>query len=179
VQYAIVATPPEAYQRRIVAWRSRWLGDGERRAVEPHVTVKAQGGLTDDLAWLDRVRAVCATFSAFVVALTGPAMFGDHVVYLGVESPGIVSLHRRLVEAVAPPPALIEQYFELDQYTPHLTLGQSEWGLAAKVLAEMRAEAARALSPFPTFNVAALRIYRETAPDRYEILEEIRLASNG
>jgi 2'-5' RNA ligase len=176
VRYAIVVTPPEAYQRRIVTWRNRWVGERERRVVEPHLTVKAQGGLTDDRAWLKGVRAVCAAFPAFVVTLTEPAMFGAHVVYLGAESLEIVSLHRRLVESVAPAPDLIKQYFELDHYTPHLTLGQSEWGLTLGELTEMHAEAASALSPFPTFTITAVRIYRETTPDRYETLEDVHLA---
>ena len=33
--------------------------------VEPYITVKAQGGLTPDLAWTDPVTAVCAAFPGF------------------------------------------------------------------------------------------------------------------
>ncbi|MCL4352505.1 MAG: hypothetical protein M1318_07660 [Firmicutes bacterium] len=54
--------------------------------MEPHITVKAQGGLTPDLAWTDPVTAVCAAFPRFIVAITGPEFLGDAVVYLGVVS---------------------------------------------------------------------------------------------
>jgi 2'-5' RNA ligase len=90
----------------------------------------------------------------FQLSLAEPASFGSSVVYLTVQSKEIFELHRRLVDAVAPSPELIKRYFELDKYTPHLTLGQTEWGMDETELQEMKSEAAHALAPFPTFTVA-------------------------
>ena len=66
-------------------------------ATETPITVKAQGGLTPDLAWMDPVTAVCAAFPRFVVVITGPGYFGDAVVYLGIASGSIRELHQQLI----------------------------------------------------------------------------------
>jgi len=75
-----------------------------------------------------------------------------------------------------PSPELIERYFELDSYTPHLTLGQTFWGMSETELEVMKSDARIALAPFPTFTVAHVRIYKEIEPDKYVPFEDIQLA---
>jgi hypothetical protein len=41
---------------------------------------------------------------------------------------------------------------------------------------EMKAAASTELSPFPTFSVDFIRVYRETEKDRYEPYQDIPLA---
>ncbi len=143
-------------------------------ATETPITVKAQGGLTPDLAWMDPVTAVCAAFPRFVVVITGPGYFGDAVVYLGIASGSIRELHQQLIEATSPDAGLVERYFEGARYMPHLTLGQTAMGLTPSQLEEMGREATGFLKPFPTFEVTSVRIYREVN-NRHEPFRDVPL----
>lgn len=175
MQYIIGIVPPSAYGQRIVAFQRRWPGNQTPGVVEPHITVKAQGGLTPDLAWIQSVIAVCSAFPRFTVTVTEAEFFANAVVYLGIASLSIRVLHRRLVEAIMPPPESIARYFEWDHYVPHLTLGQVEGGMAPWDLRDMGRAAAEALGPFPTFEVIGVRIYQEI-DGRYEPLQDVLLA---
>lgn len=46
LQYLIGIVPPTAYAQRIAAFQRRWPTNETPGTVEPHITVKAQGGLT-------------------------------------------------------------------------------------------------------------------------------------
>jgi hypothetical protein len=81
-----------------------------------------------------------------------------------------------LVNEVSPSKELIQRYSELDLYTPHLTLGQTYWGMKESEIAEMKSEAGIALAPFPTFTASYVRVYKEVQPDKYHPVEDIRLA---
>ena len=113
------------------------------------------------------------------VSITGPASFDGVVTYLGVRSDRIRELHQRLVETVSPAPELIQQYRELDCYTPHLTLGQTHWGITEQELDEMKLSAEWSLAPFPAFTVENIRVYQEIEKDMYAPYEDIELMQTG
>jgi hypothetical protein len=64
-----------------------------------------------------------------------------------------------LVDAVSPPPELIDSNIELDNFIPHLTLGQTKWGMNEAEIIEMKLAAREALSPFPSFDVTFVRVF--------------------
>ncbi len=72
-----------------------------------------------------RARRVLRGAPAFEARVTGVETFDDPtagvgpVVYLAVESPGLVDLHRRLAAEFDPAPGV-----EGDDYVPHVTLGR-------------------------------------------------------
>lgn len=71
---------------------------------------------------VEAVRRVLAETSAFGARITGLGTFdGDTgpVVYLAVESPGLVALHERLCDAADPIAGI-----EGPDYVPHVTLGR-------------------------------------------------------
>lgn len=175
MQYFIGIVPPDEYKRQIAAFRDRWASNGLREVVEPHITVKAQSGLTQDLVWLGQVRKACASFTRFRISLSEPSTYGTAVVYLSVESQEIYDLHRRLMAAAAPSPELVFRY-ELDGYHPHLTLGQTRFGMQETEILEMSEQAKAALAPFPAFEATAVRVYREITPNKYVPFEDIKLA---
>jgi len=174
--YFIGIIPPDEDKKRIEQFRNRWASNRTGEVAEPHITVKAQGGLTEDLAWLDRVREVCSSFPRFQLSLAEPETFGDAVVFPGVRSDGIHVLHRRLLDAVSPSPELIKRYYEGDLYRPHLTLGQTLWGMSGPEIMEMAREARTALAPWPAFSVSFVRVYKEMEPDKYVPFDDIPLA---
>ncbi|WP_322099555.1 2'-5' RNA ligase family protein [Gottfriedia endophytica] len=131
------------------------------------MTVKAQGGLTSDKDWLDKVNNICESFPSFEVVLNKPAFFGDSVLFLTVDSDKIYDLHKKIIEAVSPTEEIIKQYLELGDYTAHLTLGQTYFGLTSEELKEMAYRAEKELIPYPTFEVNFLRVYQEIEANKY------------
>src|ERR1017187_6270129 len=92
--FFIGVTPPEDIQRRIVRFQTAFAC---KLIVEPHITIKAQSGLTADRAWLKPVENLLRQQTPFRVALTGlltvPKWFWDEALLLGVQSPGIHKIH--------------------------------------------------------------------------------------
>lgn len=175
MQYFIGIITPTEYQQRIVKFQKRWTNNPLPGVVEPHVTLKAQGGLTEDLSWVDNVKDICSRYPSFKLSISEPRFFGKDILYLSVESPELLDLHKQLVDAVSPSRELIKQYFESDDFTGHLTLGKTHHGLTELELQEMKIEAEKSLIPFPTFDVKFVRIYREVH-NKYEPFQDIQLA---
>lgn len=117
--------PPNEYKGKIIKFQQKWESNNMWRLVEPHITVKAQSELSPDLSWLDAIKRVCASSAKFTVSLGHPETFADAVAYLSVQSPELRPFHERLVEAVSPPPEVMKRYMEMEQFIPHLTLGQT------------------------------------------------------
>ncbi|MDZ5712658.1 2'-5' RNA ligase family protein [Jeotgalibacillus haloalkalitolerans] len=162
VEYFIGIVPPSDYIERIEQFRSKWTSQS---GVEPHITVKAQGGLTPDKKWLDQIRKVCVNVKPFPISLDEPNFLGDHILYLSVHSDGLHQLHRKLVHEISPSEDLIKQYFELNAYIPHLTLvkghngGNSSAGPAEQNLKQIMGSVVEELTPYPDFEVNFIRVY--------------------
>jgi hypothetical protein len=82
------------------------------------------------------------------------------------------------VDTIAPSPELIKRYLELDRFHPHLTLGQTYWGMKEPEIEEMKLAARNALAPFPAFDVTYIRVYKEIEPNKYVPFEDIQLTIN-
>ncbi|RDI45691.1 2'-5' RNA ligase family protein [Falsibacillus pallidus] len=177
LQYFIGIQPPRDYAEKIVHLQKLWKNNRLPEVVEPHVTVKAQSGLSADLAWVPSIKEVCQQTSPFKITLGEPAYYAQDVLYLRVESPQLTNLHLRLVEAISPPEELIKRYFERENYSPHLTIGQTYWGMSYEELQEMEQKAKDVLAPFPTFEVQHVQIYEEYETNKYRKFLEIPLAT--
>ncbi|KEO81121.1 2'-5' RNA ligase family protein [Tumebacillus flagellatus] len=162
VQYFLGVVPPPEYQAVLKSFHDH--SPVSTRPFLPHITVKAQPGLTPDLAWLEKINAVCADTEPFNVQLGEPDMFGDRVLFVRVQrskSPGLYAFHDRLLDAVNPDPEVSAAYFEpSDVWHAHLTLAVLGDNLTAEDLLDMKKHAAVELSPFPSFPVEFLRVYR-------------------
>ena len=65
----------------------------EKSGVEPHITVKAQGGLSHDLAWFERVREVCKWVKPFRVVMGNRHVSGNRsILYVSGQSAGSLAL---------------------------------------------------------------------------------------
>jgi len=169
--YFFAVVPPEPTLGAIEAFRTRW--GNPHHNVEPHVTVKAPfewDGSPEP--FLAPARAACAALRPFAARLGAPARFGSAVLYLTVESPGLMLLHK----AVAPLMPGDARGHEGDAYTPHLTLAVSRFGISAEGLDRMESEARTELPP-ASFTVTALRCYqREQKQDRWMPLCDLPLS---
>ncbi|MBT2636668.1 2'-5' RNA ligase family protein [Bacillus sp. ISL-39] len=181
VEYFIGIVPPEDYLTKIIQFQSKWV---RHLGVEPHITLKAQGGLAPDKKWIDKVQRVCENFNPFQVSLGKPMYFGDNILYLSVSSHELHQLHEKIVQEILPSEELIQQYFELDAFVPHLTLGKEQYGgnistgLSKKELKEMESLADIELSPYPKFEVNFIRVYQlNNEKQRYEKYLDITLGN--
>ncbi|WP_273834049.1 2'-5' RNA ligase family protein [Guptibacillus sedimenti] len=174
-QYFIGITPPPDYLKKVEHFQHKWL---DSPIVEPHITLKAQGGLTPDKEWIEKVRAVCKSLHPFTITLAKPNYFGDNILYLSILSDELYPLHEAIVRAISPSQKLINQYqyFELDDFVAHLTLGKALYGLTKEELSNMEHAAEKELTPYPTFLVKSVQVY-ELRPNsnRYEPLLQIPL----
>ena len=144
--------------------------------VEPHITLKAQGGLTSDERWIETLQNVCKNFNSFQVSLGKPMYFGEHILYLSVYSHKIRDLHEKIIHEISPSPELIKQYFELEHFVPHLTLGKVQYGLSKQELKDMEKLAENELTPYPNFSVKFIRIYHlNLDKHKYEKYVDIHL----
>jgi 2'-5' RNA ligase len=89
VEYFIGIVPPEEYLKRIENFQRKGINN---LGVEPHITLKAQGGLTPDKKWIDKVK-VCKNFKPFQISLDKPMYFGDNMLYLSVKSNELQNLY--------------------------------------------------------------------------------------
>ncbi|WP_419887542.1 2'-5' RNA ligase family protein [Neobacillus niacini] len=177
MQYFIGIVPSDDYKSKVLKFQKHWTNNSLPDVVEPHITIKAQGGLTPEKDWLKKVENVCKTTLPFKVKINKPAFFGVSVLFLSVESNEIFELHRKIVNEVSPEKYLIKKYMELDDYVPHLTLGQTHWGLSSEELKEMAQFSDEQLSPYPSFEVDFLRVYQEIQPNKYRKYIDIPLAN--
>lgn len=175
MNYFIGINPPEEYKSRISAFRNKWKNNFIDDIVEPHITLKAQGGLTEDLSWLSGIKKVCAETEPFRIQLSEARFFGEEILYLHAPSNDLHSLHDKLVHAVSPSEELIEKYFELEQFVPHLTLAKTTYGVTKKELKDMAAVAEMEIGPFPLIEVNSIRVYKEEGMNRYMIYKDIPL----
>ena len=179
VKYFIGIVPPQEYLKRIVNFQSRWINT---LGVEPHITLKAQGGLSVDKKWIQKVIDVCDNYKPFQLKLGAPKYFGNTILYLSVHSNSLHELHNRIVKTISPSEELIKQYFELNDFVPHLTLGKEQYGsdistgISKVELKEMEKLAEKELTPYPTFEVNSIRVYElNIEKNRYEKYMDIYL----
>jgi len=175
LQYFIGIVPLDDYKNKIIEFQKKWKNHWITDAVEPHITVKAQGGLTQDEEWITKVKEVCKDFHSFKVSVNKPMFFGEDILYLSVTSAELYELHKNIVREIAPSVELINKYFELYDFTPHMTLGKTYYGMSKQELKDMAKLAEKELSPYPIFEVDFIRIYREVEPQKYEKYLDIPL----
>lgn len=181
IDYFIGIVPPEEYLVRIVKFQSKWF---KHSVVEPHITLKAQGGLTPDKKWINKVQKICYKFKPFQVLLDKPKYFGDNILYLSVISNNLHKLHQEIIGEISPSEEQIKQYFELDAFVPHLTLGKIQYDggisddLSKIEFIEMENLAEKELAPYPDFEVNFIRVYkRNIEKQRYEKYLDISLTN--
>lgn len=176
MQYFIGIVPSESELVKLKKFRNQWPANRIDDLVEPHITLKAQGGLSADESWLENIKEAAAEFPAFPVQLGEPRFFDEDILYLSMDSPELQELHETLVKAAGATPEHIEQYFELDLFVAHLTLAKTAYGLSREELKEMAAAASKELAPYPAFMVESIRIYRKAdGHQRYEKYMDVSL----
>ncbi|WP_052345873.1 2'-5' RNA ligase family protein [Paucisalibacillus sp. EB02] len=176
MQYFIGVVPPEEFKNKIIRFQKQWKNNTIHQVVEPHITLKAQSGLTENLEWIEDIIKVCSNFKAFTIQLKEPKFFGENdILYLSCDSSDLVEIHNLIVNVVNPSKKQIQQYFEAENFVAHMTLGKVFFGLTHEELLDMANYAQEQLTPYPTFTVDFIRIYRENKPYQYMTYKDIPL----
>jgi 2'-5' RNA ligase len=151
MRFFVAVTPPPDLQTRV---SEAFPG----LVVEPHITVKAQGGLDRESrdVWLPKIATVARRTNPVEVTLGGPGMFGDSVLYLSVESAGLAALHAAIMQELEVSEAAARTYFEGDAWVPHLTLKQG-----ARISPSEFDDTAKRLLRNPTFVCRSLVLFGE------------------
>jgi 2'-5' RNA ligase len=162
MQYFIGIALPNDLKERVVSFQKGFASNKVPDIAEPHITVKAQGGLTEDESWIEAIRESVKRYPSFDVSLIGIAGFGDSVLFLSpTPSHELIGLHKLLVDVVRPSKELVEKYFEDETYQPHITLGGTPWGMSKDELRSMTEVAEKEFSDQESFVVHFIRIYRQ------------------
>jgi len=175
MKFFIGIPAPDALCEQIARFQARFE---QVQLAEPHISVKAQGGLAENEDWLPLIERSASGISPFMIYFAGVATFGDRVLFLKpAQSPNLRQFHQAVLCAINPSPELIARYHEGDHYDPHLTLATADAGMDRARLASMKEEAEIEFSDTASFTVSAIRVYRQLDPaGRYQNYRDISLS---
>ncbi|MBN8207813.1 2'-5' RNA ligase family protein [Bacillus sp. NTK071] len=164
--------PPLLITNEISSFRKRW----EYQEISPpHITIKAQGGLTEEKSWLPKIESVCYDFPAFDLKLGAPATFGSTVLFSSVLSKEIITLHLLLVDAIKPTLDEQKNYYEATDFIPHLTIAKGEGIPNDDNFLQMKNDAHEKLVGFEPFKVHSIHLFSLNENEIYKPVLEIPL----
>ena len=165
MRFFIGIVPPSPTLEKIADFQKSSSSNRVPFWTEPHITVKAQSGFTDNKKWLEKVEPAVKNFGSIDIALDGLDTFDQGVLFLKVKSEKISALHDILLETIDPSLEDRKKYFELESYNPHLTLGGIDFGMSKKELDTMQVKAEKILLPvLQDFSADFIRIYMQEKP---------------
>ncbi len=165
---------------RIIKFQKRFLKQGSVIFAEPHVTIKASGGLTPDEAWIQKVKEVVAGSNSFTLSLEKIETFGNKVVILKAEPFNVLfNLHKAIVEELDETEEDIKKYHELGSYYPHSTLFEVEMNEDHSKFLEVLGAAKEVFDSEEVVQVSKIRVYKQDIPDvPYRKLVDIELSNS-
>jgi 2'-5' RNA ligase len=168
-----IVPPPEVYEQ-LHQIQSQF---GDNR-LEPHITIRPPVSPLQLEPWIQVIKSACAQVQPFDIQLTGTGFFGDRVLFVNVQSPGLNNLYQVIIPALRP--------FEPDElrrgedgFHPHLTLGRKWCGFTAANFVAMKQLADQYLQADTlAFTITQIRVYYK--PDnhgRFETYRDISLSN--
>ncbi len=162
-----IVPPPDIYSQ--LQQIQNQFGDNR---LEPHITIRPPVSPLQLDPWLQTIKAISAAFKPFDIHLPGTGFFGDRVLFVNVQSPGLKQLYDLLIPALQP--------FEKEEpgkgdgsFHPHLTLGRKWCGFTIEDFAAMKLLADDYLqASLVSFKVTQIRIYYK--PDNHGRFETYR-----
>jgi 2'-5' RNA ligase len=73
MQFFIAVCPPENFKQKVISFMKEY----DPSYVNPHITVKAQSGLTPDKKWLKSIEDTCKSFPRFNISIGPPKYISD------------------------------------------------------------------------------------------------------
>jgi 2'-5' RNA ligase len=111
MKYFIGAPIPKIYKNKIEMLRAEF----RFFTTEPHITLVPPTELPDEDTFIEKVIEVCRTTKPFNINLGNLDQFGNRVLYISVDSPGLIDLNKKIYLNLN-----LQQ--ERRGFTPHLTI---------------------------------------------------------
>ncbi|MDB5254507.1 MAG: 2-5 ligase [Parcubacteria group bacterium] len=177
MKFFIGIVPPLSTKERIAGFQKSFPSNKVPYFTEPHITLKAPNGLTEDKSWLAKVMTIIGNHPRFSIKLSGLDGFEDRVLFLNPEfSQGLIDLHMKLVTLLNLDLEEQKKFYEGSLYHPHLTLGETTWGgMSLEELKEMKKKAEFEFYTIPSFQVDSVRVYQKENDEPYQKLIDIPL----
>lgn len=176
MKYFIGIVPPEEVYQKLLDIQTQ---HGDNR-LEPHITLRPPVVPSPEQGWLQVVEQQAAAAKPFEVLLPGTGTFGKRVMFVRVESAGLLKLHAELIPALKDFEPVTAKKESIDDFHPHLTLGRAWCGFTADDFESMKKMAeGYLLENDVRFVVSALRIYYKPDPQgRYQTYKDVPLAGD-
>ena len=176
MKYFIGIVPPKAIYQKLLDIQTQ---HGDNR-LEPHITLCPPVSPLFEEDWLKVVEQQAATIRPFAVSLPGTGTFGKRVLFVQVESAGLLKLHAELIPKLKALEPLQQEKESLAHFHPHLTLGRAWCGFTADDFSSMSSMAESYLFEDDIrFEAEALRIYYKPDPHgRYQTYKDVPFWSN-
>lgn len=149
MKYFIGVPIPKYYKTKIEMLRAEF----KFFTTEPHITLVPPPSLTDDDSFVKTVIETCKNTESFDVKLKGLGQFGNRVLYVSVNSPGLISLHDKIYES-------LNLQSEKRAFTPHLTVVKQRPGRQVDIEA-IKKKAGIKLIPYPEFKLNSIVVYEQ------------------
>jgi len=167
MKYFLAIIPPNQINRKIIKFQKGFSFEERAFLVEPHITVKSPNGLPEHKRWLYNTEKIIRSFPPFDIQLKEIGYFNDSIVFIKpCDSKVLENLHRSLVETIDPSPKSIKEFFEYEDFVPHLTLGRTSWGISEGQLDVLKNMASVYLLPLPSFKVKVISLFEHTENDK-------------
>jgi len=174
-EYTFAIVPSFDICEKIIAVRKEYK---YASSSEPHITVKASCGISDDMKWLSACQNIISNFRKFEVTVGMPNYFGNKdVLYLEIISDDLIELHKRLATVFNPDEEQIRKCFELEYYKPHITIARKS-RLSESVIEEMRKEISPYFGSEHVFSVSSVGLfYRENNKEKFRKKIDIEITN--
>jgi 2'-5' RNA ligase len=149
MKYFIGVPIPKGYKNRIEMLRAEF----RFFTTEPHITLVPPPVLSDEDDFVEKVVDVCKTIGPFDIRLNTLDQFGSRVLYVGVDSPGLIDLHKRLY-------ANLDLQQERRGFTPHLTIVKQRPKRPVDIVA-VRKRAEIKLLPSLEYTLNTITVYHQ------------------
>lgn len=149
MRYFIGATVPENYKNKIEMLRAefRFL------TTEPHITIVPPPSLPDEDSFIKEVIGICGKTEPFDIKLGGLGQFRSRVLYVEVNSPGLINLYDNIYKA-------LNLKEEKRGYTPHLTIVKQRPKKPVDI-EKVRKEAEVKLIPSAEYTLKSITVYHQ------------------
>jgi 2'-5' RNA ligase len=147
MKYFIGVSIPKNYKNKIELLRAEF----RFFTTEPHITLVPPPALPDEDDFIKNVIDACKNVEPFEIRLQGLDQFGDRVLYVKVDSPGLIDLHKKIYEKLG-----LQE--EKRGYTPHLTLVKQRPGRPVDIDA-VKKRAETKLIPAINYTLNSVTVY--------------------
>ncbi len=111
MKYFIGAPIPKTYKNKIELLRAEF----RFFTTEPHITIVPPSALPDEDIFIEKVIEICRSTKPFNINLGNLDQFGNRVLYISADSPGLIDLNKKIYDTLN-----LQQ--ERRVFTPHLTI---------------------------------------------------------